>query len=65
LSAESRYSVWPELVTRIVPSDEVFFVLTTVVALEWADWPKAEPVSASAPRAAATSTILCVCIVPP
>jgi hypothetical protein len=62
LSPESRYSVWPELVTRIVPS-EAFFVVTTVAALEWADWPKAEPVSVTAPRATATSTILCIFIV--
>jgi hypothetical protein len=51
-------------VTRIVPS-EVVFVVTTVAALEWADWPRAEPVRVSAPRAAATSTILCVFIVSP
>jgi len=36
LSDASRYRVWPELVTRIVPS-EVFFVVMTVAALEWAE----------------------------
>ena len=64
LSAASRYNVWPELVTRIVPN-EYFFVVTTVAALECAERPKAGAVSASAARPAATSTILCVFIVPP
>jgi hypothetical protein len=41
-------------VTRIVPS-EVFFVVTTVAALECADWPKAELASANAPSATETS----------